>query len=52
MDIEQGLKEQKDFIEKWNFDKVKNMTLEEYTNNDKDGSFCYWVEFKTDRTSS
>jgi len=47
MDIEIGYKEQKEFLKAWNFERVKNMTLQEYTNNDRNDSFCYWIESKT-----
>ncbi len=36
-----------EFLDKWPLDRVKAMTLEEYTNLNKDDSFCYWVESKT-----
>ena len=36
-----------DFLQAWSEERVKNMTLEEYTNLDKNDSFCYWLEIKT-----
>lgn len=37
-----------EFIEKWNIDAIENMTLEQYTNLDRESSFTYWLESKTD----
>lgn len=34
------------FLQEWTLSRIKNMTLEEYTNLDKT-SFCYWLESKT-----
>ena len=31
------------FLQEWPVERVKTMTLEEYTNIDKT-SFCYWLE--------
>jgi 5-methylcytosine-specific restriction protein B len=39
------LKEQ--FLEAWPQEKVEQMTLEEYTNLNKEDSFTYWIEFRT-----
>ena len=36
----------KDFLQEWPLERVQKMTLEEYTNLDKN-SFCYWLELKT-----
>ncbi|PAF54484.1 hypothetical protein BKH42_00820 [Helicobacter sp. 13S00482-2] len=39
----------KQFQEKWNEDKVKNMTLQEYhTSGGKDSCFAYWIEHGLD----
>jgi len=35
------------FLQTWPLERVKNMTLQEYTNLNKSGSFCYWLEAKT-----
>lgn len=35
------------FKANWPKEKVRNMTLEEYTNLNKSDSFCYWLESKT-----
>ncbi|WP_232338077.1 McrB family protein [Flavobacterium profundi] len=34
------------FLQEWPLSRIKNITLEEYTNLDKT-SFCYWLESKT-----
>lgn len=36
-----------DFLDYWPVEKLEQMTLEEYTNLEKEDSFCYWVEQKT-----
>ncbi|RED42623.1 dynein-related subfamily AAA family protein [Winogradskyella eximia] len=36
-----------DFLNTWPIEKLEQMTLEEYTNLDREDSFCYWVEQKT-----
>lgn len=36
----------KEFLNKWSINKLKEMTLEEYTNLEGN-SFCYWIESKT-----
>lgn len=36
-----------DFLKEWPIERLKTMTLEEYTNLDKT-SFCYWLEQKTE----
>jgi len=38
---------QQEFLKIWTLKKVKNMTLEEYTNLEKNDSFTYWLESKT-----
>lgn len=35
------------FLQQFPIENLGNMTLEEYTNLDKDNSFCYWLESKT-----
>lgn len=47
-----GINEQKDFLKEWPLYRLRNITLEEYTNLDKDTSFSYWLEAKTDNTGS
>jgi 5-methylcytosine-specific restriction endonuclease McrBC GTP-binding regulatory subunit McrB len=39
----------KDFLNYWTLDKVKSMQLNEYTNLEKENSFTYWLESKTDK---
>jgi 5-methylcytosine-specific restriction enzyme B len=50
--LELGYQEQKDFLKEWPLDKVKSMKLEEYTNSDRDTSFIYWLEKKTENAGS
>jgi len=40
-----------EFLREWPLQKIKNLTLEEYTNLEKT-SFCYWVEAKTNLLGS
>src|SRR5688572_33287375 len=50
--IEIGLQEQLDFLKEWPLERLKNMSLEEYSNSDRDTSFIYWIEKKTEHTGS
>ncbi|MDX1279193.1 EVE domain-containing protein [Oceanihabitans sediminis] len=36
-----------DFLDTWPIEKLEQMVLEDYTNLDREDSFCYWVEQKT-----
>jgi hypothetical protein len=36
-----------EFLKVWSEDKVKEMTLDQYTNLERENSFCYWLESKT-----
>ncbi|MFL0354750.1 EVE domain-containing protein [Xanthomarina sp. GH4-25] len=36
-----------EFLDTWPIEKLENMTLEEYTNLDREDSFCYWLEHIT-----
>ena len=36
-----------EFLKMWPIERLKTMSLEEYTNLDKEDSFCYWLEVKT-----
>lgn len=47
-----GLEEQKAFIAAWPLERLKAMSLEEYTNSDKDTALIYWLEKKTEHTAS
>ena len=38
----------KDFLSKWPMERLKSMTLEEYTDVGNHNTFCYWVEFETE----
>src|SRR5699024_1888912 len=35
------------FLAEWPLEDVQSMTLEQYTNLNREGSFCYWLESKT-----
>ena len=37
-----------EFLSTWPLERVKKMTIDEYTNLNKDDSFCYWLEKKTE----
>jgi len=41
-----------DFLEAWPADRVRQMTVEEYTNPDKDDAFIYWLEARLDKLGS
>jgi MoxR-like ATPase len=49
---EQGHKEQQEFATEWPIGKLENITLDQYTNLDRETSFCYWIEAKTEHTGS
>ena len=36
-----------EFLEAWPPDRVRSMSLDEYTNLDRDDAFIYWLEFRT-----
>lgn len=38
----------KGFLALWTLDKVKQMTLEDYSNVGSKDTFCYWIEFETE----
>ncbi|HKK46287.1 MAG TPA: hypothetical protein VJ964_12250, partial [Balneolaceae bacterium] len=40
------------FLNTWPFERVKGMQLEEYTNLNREDSFCYWLESTTDKIGS
>jgi 5-methylcytosine-specific restriction protein B len=50
--VSKGLIEQQEFLKEWPLSRVENMTLEEYSNNDRETSFIYCIEFKTENTGS
>ena len=37
-----------EFLGRWPLDKVSSMTLEDYTDTNRNDSFCYWLERRTD----
>lgn len=45
--MENLYKLKEEFLVVWSQEKVKEMTLEDYTNLNKDDSFCYWLESRT-----
>jgi 5-methylcytosine-specific restriction endonuclease McrBC GTP-binding regulatory subunit McrB len=51
-DSEIAKQQQREFLEAWPLEKLKEMTLEEYTNLNRDNSFCYWLEKRTEKTGS
>jgi 5-methylcytosine-specific restriction protein B len=51
-DKSKQMKTWEEFLKAWPSDRVKSMQLSEYTNLDKDDSFCYWVESKTQNLGS
>ena len=46
------INEQQDFLKTWPLDRLKNITLDEYTNLDRESSFIYWLENKTESSGS
>lgn len=47
MDYKVHNKLNEEFLERFPLEKLKDMTLEQYTNLNRSDSFCYWVEFET-----
>ena len=47
MDYKEHHKLNQEFLERFPLEKLKDMTLEQYTNLNCSDSFCYWIEFKT-----
>jgi 5-methylcytosine-specific restriction endonuclease McrBC GTP-binding regulatory subunit McrB len=41
-----------EFLAAWPPERVRDMTIEEYTNLDKDGAFVYWLESRTEKLGS
>lgn len=48
----EGIREQKEFLREWPIERLKTLTLEEYTNLDKNSSFIYWLEKRTENAGS
>ena len=47
MDYKEHHELNKEFLQVFPIEKLKEMTLEQYTNLNRSDSFCYWLEFKT-----
>ena len=47
MDYKEHHKLNQEFLEKFPLEKLKDMTIEQYTNLNRSDSFCYWLEIKT-----
>lgn len=41
-----------EFLDVWPSERVKSMSLNEYSNLNKDDSFCYWLESRTEKLGS
>ena len=41
-----------DFLKEFPLESLKDMTLEKYTNLNREDSFCYWIESKTYKLGS
>ena len=41
-----------EFLAAWPPERIRKMTLEEYTNGDKDDAFIYWIESRLDKLGS
>ncbi len=50
--LELGYQEQKAFLNEWPLERVNAMTLEDYTNSDRETSFIYWLEKRTENAGS
>lgn len=47
MDYKEHHELNKEFLKMFPLEKLKDMTIEQYTNLNKSDSFCYWLEFKS-----
>ena len=47
MDYKEHHELNEEFIKMFPLEKLKDMTIEQYTNLNKSDSFCYWLEFKS-----
>ena len=47
MNNEEKYKAKEDFLKEWPPDRMKKLKLSEYSNLDKESSFCYEMEAKT-----
>ena len=48
MDYKEHHRLNEEFLKLFPLEKLKDMTIDQYTNLNKSDSFCYWVEFKTE----
>ncbi len=48
IDIQKSHDKLNEFLTVWPLERIKNMTLEEYTDIDNHNTFCYWLEFETE----
>ena len=48
MDFTEQHKINEEFLRRFPLEKLKDMTLEQYTNLNRSDSFCYWLESKTE----
>jgi len=46
LDIEKNNKLWGEFLEAWPVERVRSMTLSEYTDTKRDNAFIYWIEFR------
>jgi 5-methylcytosine-specific restriction protein B len=49
---EKAKQEVTDFLKEWPISRLEYMTIDEYTNLDKNSSFTYWLESRTDSSGS
>lgn len=47
MDYKEHHRLNQEFLERFPLEKLKDMTIEQYTNLNRSDSFCYWLEIKT-----
>ncbi|MDY0041409.1 MAG: AAA family ATPase [Desulforhabdus sp.] len=52
MSIERDIKAWDDFLAEWPLERVQQMTLEEYTNPNRDDAFIYWLEKRLETLGS
>lgn len=51
-DHNHGIQQQIEFLNEWPVSRLEKMTLDEYSNLDRQSSFCYWLEMKTRMSGS
>jgi 5-methylcytosine-specific restriction endonuclease McrBC GTP-binding regulatory subunit McrB len=52
MKLQKDAKIWDDFLEEWPLERVQQMTLEEYTNSNRDDAFIYWLEKRLETLGS